>query len=1442
MKTKNIRIILFVLISVLLFFCGFIHLYNVLPVNKDITPEASVSINESEIEDISYSAENLYDDETLDEVIDIIENGTDIDEFFYGSVLNGITLDNLYEARDQGRTIEDLMDEYTEYFFNPSEKNVNEQEITATTGDADTDDPDASLELSGTTSTSNSAVIKQVTDISSVSMGSSLSALGCNSHGKLHKITIVTSDGTADAFCIDIGKSVHAGNTYSTSATTNSISVYGSIYYWYMNHKSNNAYAAASFVIWAYSAGVSIPTSSSGTAYDKWYSTYMSTAVNALKNDKYLSATTIKTYIASICNAVNNGSSCIITTWKSPLSSNQRLITGNISKIPYNLTFHKIGIDKYGATIDSKLSGAVYGIYKSSSCSSSSLLYKYTTDSNGEFTFSCISSYSTLYIKEITAPKNYNLNTNVYTLVSSTTSMTARDKEIECGRFCILKTDADTGNRVADSATTYADSGRYILYSDKSCTTPAKDIYGNYCIMYTTPSMHNKYWKEWCDDYSSSVGFYNSSTGWLYSGYMPPGTYYLKETHAPDGYSINKDIITVTITATGKYAKDAVVVNSSLTSDTVKEGSLALYKNIDSKSEVTYATVEGAVYYLYAAEDITDYSENTVYKSKEYVDEFPETDENGYAELSDIAPGTYYIVEHEAPDGLYRADEVAKKKLEYNSDGSISSDITIQNASDYGVEVASVSVSSETLNVYDAPIYYGIKIHKYTTDANGNNISLEGAEFMLFDTNLIDTCNTKYNLDLPADNNGYCYDEFKSSDWEKLKDAAVKLKGDDYVLTTDSTGYAEGDKCIPYGTYVLVETQSPLNENNERYLCTADPIVVNIGEQTSSDYMVEYNIYDAPVSYDLALLKVDGYTDEPLSDNTCGFHIYSMDTKTYLYDDAGNDIFYTDETGMLKLTDIITTGTYMVEEAEAPKGYGLSDYKLIFHLYIEDNQTYLTLYDSEKDAYGNPELVDASEIKYISYADIPYSIQVDKVDENNNYVSGAELAIYLADEDGNYITDVDDNKVMLTIDDKMVTWVSEESGYVISKIPAGYYILSELNPPENHLIASDIFFSVGITYEEGEEPKTDNNLTGDGDIITMIDRTCGKVTVYKTGEQLNDYETYESLYGEYYSFIYENLGLANVEYFIYDMDMNLVTTMTTDETGFACSIELETGNYYLKETAAPEGYIIDDSLKAITIYNASDDAYKNNQDTFNLYNEYQEVSIVLTKSGADLFGNLENLANAVFGIYCNDSYSFDDSAILPHSCLGYITTDSNGCGIYTGKLPSGSYYIKEVKAPDGYELSTCSYDFNVSLTNADEVITYYINDNEPIVNYKKQGSLELYKTDSSGDKVLSGAEFTLYDMDDNMIAVMITDENGYASLDVDYGSYYLKETTAPDGYILDSTVHFVEVNDEMTTITLRLINDSRIKLGVNEWWYTVLGIAALLIIISFASIIFLKRK
>lgn len=189
--------------------------------------------------------------------------------------------------------------------------------------------------------------------------------------------------------------------------------------------------------------------------------------------------------------------------------------------------------------------------------------------------------------------------------------------------------------------------------------------------------------------------------------------------------------------------------------------------------------------------------------------------------------------------------------------------------------------------------------------------------------------------------------------------------------------------------------------------------------------------------------------------------------------------------------------------------------------------------------------------------------------------------------------------------------------------------------------------------------------------------------------------------------------------------------------------------------------------------------------------------------------------------------------------FSYITTDENGYGKYGAgtngaDVPLQTYYVKEVTAPKGYALDTTVYEMKNTGKTADGVPVY-----RPYNTSTKKYELKdtpkndpveilLRKTDKNG-KGLANAEFTIkyYACTKDELAsstkatktwIFRTDEDGYTyytsdeayfvsgddlyypeknSVDpiIPIGTVTVQETKSPDGYIIDSTVHIIEVTD-----------------------------------------------
>ncbi|PEJ45459.1 SpaA isopeptide-forming pilin-related protein [Bacillus wiedmannii] len=240
----------------------------------------------------------------------------------------------------------------------------------------------------------------------------------------------------------------------------------------------------------------------------------------------------------------------------------------------------------------------------------------------------------------------------------------------------------------------------------------------------------------------------------------------------------------------------------------------------------------------------------------------------------------------------------------------------------------------------------------------------------------------------------------------------------------------------------------------------------------------------------------------------------------------------------------------------------------------------------------------------------------------------------------------------------------------------------------------------------------------------------------------------------------ENIVLKDAKFDVIDKDNNVVATVTTNEKGIAEVKDLPFGDYFVKEISAPEGYIKVDTPVKVTIDNTN-------------------VMKIVMK-------NTKKVENGQFKLLKKDSES---GQLLPGAKFDVIDKDGNvvetiitdGKGEALSKqLPVGTYTLKEVEAPKGYELSSSLVHVDVAANNTVTVDVL----NKKIVE-KATGQFEIVKVDANDKtKVLSDAEFEVY-KDGKKVETLRTDKTGkVTSKKLEPGTYTLKETKAPQGYKL----------------------------------------------------------
>ncbi|MEF8683394.1 UNVERIFIED_CONTAM: SpaA isopeptide-forming pilin-related protein, partial [Bacillus cereus] len=240
----------------------------------------------------------------------------------------------------------------------------------------------------------------------------------------------------------------------------------------------------------------------------------------------------------------------------------------------------------------------------------------------------------------------------------------------------------------------------------------------------------------------------------------------------------------------------------------------------------------------------------------------------------------------------------------------------------------------------------------------------------------------------------------------------------------------------------------------------------------------------------------------------------------------------------------------------------------------------------------------------------------------------------------------------------------------------------------------------------------------------------------------------------------ENIVLKDAKFDVIDKDNNIVATVTTNEKGIAEVKDLPFGDYFVKEINAPEGYIKVDTPVKVTIDNTN------------------VIELVMK--------NTRKVENGQFKLLKKDSES---GQLLPGAkfdvidkdgkVVETIVTDDKGEAL-SKQLPVGSYTLKEVEAPKGYELSSSSVSVDVE---ANKVVTVDVVNKK--ISEKVTGQFEIVKVDANDKtKLLSGAEFEVY-KDGKKVDRLRTDKTGkVVSQKLEPGKYTLKETKAPLGYKL----------------------------------------------------------
>ena len=136
-------------------------------------------------------------------------------------------------------------------------------------------------------------------------------------------------------------------------------------------------------------------------------------------------------------------------------------------------------------------------------------------------------------------------------------------------------------------------------------------------------------------------------------------------------------------------------------------------------------------------------------------------------------------------------------------------------------------------------------------------------------------------------------------------------------------------------------------------------------------------------------------------------------------------------------------------------------------------------------------------------------------------------------------------------------------------------------------------------------------------------------------------------------------------------------------------------------------------------------------------------------------------------------------------------------------LHYGEYMFAEDIFPEGYTGTMISGDYGFTITEDGVTITKEVT-NTPI-----KGNLKIVKKDTNTSKPLSGAGFRVFDAEGNQVGEAYTDEHGEVLFEnLRYGKYTYREFKAPEGFVLDETMHTFEITKNGVTITETRTNEA----------------------------------
>ena len=401
------------------------------------------------------------------------------------------------------------------------------------------------------------------------------------------------------------------------------------------------------------------------------------------------------------------------------------------------------------------------------------------------------------------------------------------------------------------------------------------------------------------------------------------------------------------------------------------------------------------------------------------------------------------------------------------------------------------------------------------------------------------------------------------------------------------------------------------------------------------------------------------------------------------------------------------------------------------------------------------------------------------------------------------------------------TYTTDENGYFKTKeYVCGNYTVQEISPSEGYLLDKTVY-SVGAEAENYFIEHNPLSMTVTEDVvkgnIAIIKHSDDGSTQIETPEVGAEFEVYLKSSGSY---------------------ANAVETerdhLTCDENGYAQTKMLPYGIYVVHQIKGLENT---EQMEDFEV-NISE----NEKEYFYLLNDAVKKSFVkIVKKDAET-GNIIPVSGIGFKVWdcANSEYVSQEINYPSEMILNTFYTDESGSLMLPNELVYGDYELHEVQSAEGYVLDKNPVPFTIDGSVETVVVEKTNTAQKGKISVQKTGNVFASVTalgsaiyiDENGEvhesgqtaytpvfakENLSGAVFQVIASEDiitadgtiranagDVVAELVTDENGYAETDLLYlGKYEVKEITAPDGYVLNAESQFVELTYAGQEIAVR---------------------------------------